>query len=162
MPQTRLSLQHSNTNYCMNLRRFTLLALVITTLVAGGLAPQLAYAVGGTSGTAGGAQGAAGTAGTDTSGGCPGQDSGTILNPLNNICNLTDLLNAILQGVVELGSVALVFMLVWVGFLFVAAQGNAEKIQSARSALMWTVIGGLVLLGAEAISQVIQATVATL
>ena len=53
-------------------------------------------------------------------------------------------------------------MIVYVGFLFVAARGNEEKIRSARDALMWTVIGGLILLGAEAISLVIQATVKTL
>ena len=139
----------------MNLRRFTLLALVFTTLFVGSILPSTVYGAAGSQGTPSGTAGAQGTP-------CPGQDTGTILNPLNNICNLTDLLNAILQGVVELGSVALVFMLVWVGFLFVAAQGNAEKIQSARSALMWTVIGGLILLGAESISLVIQATVATL
>ncbi len=53
-------------------------------------------------------------------------------------------------------------MLVYVGFLFVAAQGNEEKIRSARSALVWTLIGGLILLGATAISKVIQATANTL
>jgi hypothetical protein len=53
-------------------------------------------------------------------------------------------------------------MIVYVGFLFVAAQGNAEKISSARSALVWTIIGGLLLLGASAIELVIEATVKTL
>ena len=53
-------------------------------------------------------------------------------------------------------------MLVYVGFLFVAARGNEEKISSARSALVWTVVGGLILLGASAISAVIQATVGTI
>ena len=69
---------------------------------------------------------------------------------------------AILRGVVRLGSIILVLALVYTGFLFVVAQGNQEKISSARSALMWTVIGGLVLLGAEAIGLVISATVKTL
>jgi hypothetical protein len=45
---------------------------------------------------------------------------------------------------------------------FVAAQGNEEKIRSARSALVWTVIGGLILLGAKAIALVIEQTVSTL
>jgi hypothetical protein len=53
-------------------------------------------------------------------------------------------------------------MIVYVGFLFVAAQGNEEKIRSARSALVWTVIGGLILLGAKAIALVIEQTVSTL
>jgi len=44
----------------------------------------------------------------------------------------------------------------------VFAQGNEEKIRSARQALLWTVIGGILLLAAEAISLVLQATVENL
>lgn len=95
----------------------------------------------------------------DTAGGDTG---GTLVNPLNSINSLPELLTAILKGVVEIGAIFLTLMLVYVGFLFVAARGNEEKIRSARDALMWTVIGGLILLGAEAISLVIQATVKTL
>ncbi len=60
---------------------------------------------------------------------------------------------------VQIGTIVLVMMLVYVGFLFVAARGNAEKLQGAKSALVWTVIGGLVLLGATAIELVIEGTV---
>ena len=87
--------------------------------------------------------------------------SNTLQNPLN-VSTLPELLNAILRGVVEIGAILLTVMIVYVGFLFVAAQGNEEKIRSARDALVWTVIGGLILLGAEAISLVIQQTVSTL
>ncbi|MBU2330328.1 pilin, partial [Patescibacteria group bacterium] len=83
-------------------------------------------------------------------------------NPLNNICTLPQFLNAILDAVVQLGTIVLILALVYVGFQFVAAQGNEEKIRSARSALMWTVIGGLVLLGAKAIGLVIEGTVSAL
>ncbi|HEX5774834.1 MAG TPA: pilin [Candidatus Paceibacterota bacterium] len=83
-------------------------------------------------------------------------------NPLNNIDSLPDLVYAILDAVVKIGGIVLVLALVYVGFLFVAAQGNEEKIRSARSALMWTVVGGLILLGATAISTVITATVSGL
>lgn len=65
----------------------------------------------------------------------------------------------ILQAVVTLGGILLTLMLVFVGFKFVVAQGNPEELKSARTMLLWTVIGGLILLGAEAISQVIQNTV---
>jgi hypothetical protein len=88
--------------------------------------------------------------------------SGGLKNPLNNICNLQQLLDAILGAIVDLGSIFLIFMLVYVGFLFVAAQGNEEKIRGARAALIWTLIGGLILLGAKAISLVISSTVSTL
>ena len=86
---------------------------------------------------------------------------GTLQNPLT-ASSLPDLLNTILGAVVKIGGVLLVLALVWVGFLFVAAQGSEEKIRDARSALVWTVVGGLILLGAQAISLAVQATAAAL
>lgn len=82
-------------------------------------------------------------------------------NPLN-ASSIAELLTVVLDAVIRLGTLFLILMLVYVGFLFVAAQGKEEKIRDARSALMWTVIGGLILLGAQTISLVIQATVEAL
>lgn len=82
-----------------------------------------------------------------------------LTNPLNNINSLPDFMNAILDAVVQLGSIVLVFAIVYVGFKFVTAQGNEEEIRSARTALMWVVIGGLVLLGAKTVGLVITNTV---
>lgn len=115
-------------------------------------------------GTTGG-QTSGGTVGGQTSGGTSSgcnSDSGGLVNPLNNVCSLNDFLDAILKGVIEIGTIILIMMLVYVGFLFVAARGNAEKLQSAKSALVWTVIGGLILLGATAIQMVITETVESL
>lgn len=114
-----------------------------------------------------GSGGAAPGSGNNGGGAAPGsgntanEGSSKLENPLN-VSSLPELLNAILRGVVEIGAILLTVMIVYVGFLFVAAQGNEEKIRSARSALVWTVIGGLILLGASAISAVIQATVGTI
>lgn len=83
---------------------------------------------------------------------------GGLENPLQ-VDSLDGFLNAILAGVVQIGTIILIMMLVYVGFLFVAARGNSEKLQSAKSALVWTVIGGLILLGATAIQLVITGTV---
>ncbi len=88
--------------------------------------------------------------------------SGGLTNPLNNINSLPEFMNAILNAVVELGSIILVLALVYVGFLFVKAQGKEEEIKNARNALMWTVIGGLVLLGARTVGLVIESTVKSL
>ncbi len=82
-----------------------------------------------------------------------------LTNPLNNINSLPDFMNAILDAVVQLGSIVLVFAIMYVGFKFVTAQGNEEEIRSARTALMWVVIGGLVLLGAKTVGLVITNTV---
>ncbi|MFZ1987506.1 MAG: hypothetical protein WAV21_00510 [Minisyncoccia bacterium] len=94
-----------------------------------------------------------------------GQNSGGGLqNPLagQNINSVSDLLTAVLTAVVQIGFVVVTLMLVWVGFLFVTAQGNSEKISTARTALLWTVIGGLILLGSTAIAEVIGSTASTL
>jgi hypothetical protein len=96
---------------------------------------------------------------TDPKDGGPGVTGGTTLaNPLK-FDSLEELLTAILKAAISLGEILLVFALIFTGFKFVAASGNDEKIRSAKSALMWTVIGGLILLGATAIMTVIQATV---
>lgn len=68
----------------------------------------------------------------------------------------------ILELVVRLGSIVVVLMIVYVGFLFVVARGNETKITEARKALLWTVIGALILLGAVAIAKGIEATVKAL
>lgn len=97
------------------------------------------------------------TAPTPSNSNSAGQDQ-VLVNPLR-AGSIPELLAIVLQGLVQIGSIILVLMLVWVGFQFVVAQGNEEKIRSAREGLMWTVIGGLVLLGAQAIATLIQATV---
>ncbi len=120
------------------------------------------------SGTGGAADSGTGGAADSGTGGAADSGVGTpstgnsLQNPLKNVSSLQDLLLAILGGVVMLGTIALVVALVWVGALFVFAQGAEEKIRDARNALMWTVIGGLVLLGAQSISIVIQNTVQSL
>ncbi|HEV7121224.1 MAG TPA: pilin [Candidatus Paceibacterota bacterium] len=89
-----------------------------------------------------------------------GNTSGTLLvNPLKGITSLPDLLKAVLGAIMEIGTIVLILALVWVGFSFVRAQGNPEELKKARSALVWTIIGGAILLGAQALSDVIQSTV---
>ncbi len=93
----------------------------------------------------------------------------TLLNPLGsneeclakNTC-LSDFLNKILAFIIQIGAIVVVLMLVLVGYKFVAAQGEPAKIIEARSMLLWTVVGALILLGSQAIAYGIQATVQAL
>ncbi|MBU6388679.1 hypothetical protein KGQ72_02315 [Patescibacteria group bacterium] len=71
-------------------------------------------------------------------------------------------LQSILDFVVNIGTVVVIFMLVYVGYLFVVAQGSDTKISEARQALLWTVVGALILLGSKAIALAIQATATSL
>ncbi len=86
----------------------------------------------------------------------------TLINPLGAGTSLPVLLKDILQLIVQVGTVVIVLMLVYVGFLFVTARGEPGKITAARTALLWTVVGALILLGAQAISLGIQSTVQAL
>lgn len=87
----------------------------------------------------------------------------TLTDPLGAAgASLSSFLNAILDLAIQIGSVVVILMLVYVGFLFVVAQGNETKLTEARKALLWTVVGALILLGAKAIAIGIQATVEAL
>lgn len=90
------------------------------------------------------------------------QATDTLTNPLGAGTDLKKLLSDILKVVVEYGSVVVVLMIVYVGYLFVTARGEPGKITTARTALLWTVVGALILLGAQAIALAIQATVNTI
>lgn len=71
-------------------------------------------------------------------------------------------LNKILEFVIRIGTVVVILMLVYVGYLFVIAQGVPGKIEEAKKALLWTIVGALILLGSQAISLGIKATVQAL
>lgn len=99
----------------------------------------------------------------NTSGTPGGTNTGTtLINPLNGGGNLETFLLNILDFVILIGGIVVVLMIVYVGFLFVTARGEPGKITEARQALLWTVIGALVLLGSKAIAIGIEATVRAL
>ena len=85
----------------------------------------------------------------------------TLKNPLQAGTLQAFIVN-VLQVVVQLGSIIVILMLIYVGFMFVTAQGDIKKIIEARQALLYTVIGALILLGAQVIAMGIQATVQAL
>jgi len=99
---------------------------------------------------------------TTPSGGNTGNPSVTLINPLKGGTTLETFLNSILTFVIRIGTIAIIVMLVFVGYKFVAAQGNPAKISEAQKMLLWTLVGALILLGAKAISIGIMATVQAL
>ena len=52
--------------------------------------------------------------------------------------------------------------IIYCGFLFVQAQGNSEKIEQAKDALLYTIIGAAILLGSWAIAGIISNTILVL
>lgn len=82
------------------------------------------------------------------------------VNPLK-AKSLQELLVQILNAVIFILFPIIVLMIVYTGFLFVAAQGNPTKLTEVRKALVWTVVGALVVLGSKALALAIEATVSS-
>lgn len=78
-------------------------------------------------------------------------------NPLtfNSLSGPGGLLDAILSVVMVFATPIIVFFFIWAGFLYVTARGNPTQLEQARRALMYGVIGAVVVLGAFAITAMV-------
>ncbi len=83
-------------------------------------------------------------------------------NPLGSTGDLNTFLENILHALVLLLTPVVVIMLLYSGFLFVSARGNAEKLGEAKKALLYTLIGAAIVLGAQGIATVLSNTVTCL
>ena len=79
-------------------------------------------------------------------------------NPLG-ITSIAELLVRVLRLITMIAFPVLVMFLVYVGFLFVKDGGNPEGLKKAREYLMWTLVGGLLVLGGQALALGIQGTI---
>ncbi len=50
--------------------------------------------------------------------------------------------------------IPVVLALMYAGFLFVTAQGNAEDIKKAKSIFLWAIVGAIVLIGAQSLTSI--------
>lgn len=73
--------------------------------------------------------------------------------------NLEEFFKDLLQIFASVGTIFVVLALIYSGFLLVTARGNEQQLTTGKKALMWTVIGGAVVLGAWAISLGIANTI---
>jgi hypothetical protein len=101
--------------------------------------------------------------GPTTGGGGPTTGGGTnitssIENP-TNVDTISEFIKAIVDAVLVVGIPIVVLAIIYTGFLFVKAQGNSEELTKAKKALLYTLIGAALLLGAFVIANAIQATV---
>jgi hypothetical protein len=78
-------------------------------------------------------------------------------NPLN-ATSVAEVMKSFFDILVELGAVAVVLAIIYAGFLFVVARGNPDELNKAKTTLFWTILGSLVLLGAQIIASVIENT----
>ena len=75
---------------------------------------------------------------------------------------IQDLITAILKIIVAVGAPVAVLFLIFSGFKFVTAQGNKNKIAEAREYFIGTLVGIVILLGAEILATIVKGTVAQL
>ncbi len=83
---------------------------------------------------------------------------GGLCNPLA-YTDLTTFLQQLLKIVAQIGFPVIILFIVYIGFLFISAEGKPEKLKTARSYLFWAIVGSLIVIGAQALSLAIQATV---
>lgn len=82
-------------------------------------------------------------------------------NPLiDGIDSITEFVQLIVNTIIiPIGSVVVVMVFIYAGFLFVTAQGSEAKLKTAKNTFIWAVIGTAILLGSWVLAEVIQRTV---
>ncbi|MFT7328161.1 MAG: hypothetical protein ACI870_000341 [Crocinitomicaceae bacterium] len=93
-----------------------------------------------------------------------GNDSNSfdkLQNPLQNsgIDDIPKLVRTILDIVLTIAVPIIAVAIIYTGFLFIAAQGNPEKLKVAKDTLLYVLIGAAVLLAAYVIAEAIESTV---
>jgi|GEM_PF-730161 len=83
---------------------------------------------------------------------------GGVTNPLN-FSSIQQFFAKLLEFLVMLAVPFLIFMIIYTGFKFVMAQGNSEALAEARRMFLYTIIGGLLILGASIVAQIVKGTV---
>lgn len=85
----------------------------------------------------------------------------TLTNPINSK-TIPEFLLKIIDILLVFALPLIILYIMYAGYLFVTAQGNPGKVTEARTALLWAVVGGVIVLGAKIIVDVIQGTAAAL
>ncbi len=76
-------------------------------------------------------------------------------NPLK-VDSITGLLEALLSVVIVLATPIIIFFIIYSGFLYVTARGNASQIEQASRSLTYAIIGGVIIIGAMAIATIVK------
>ena len=85
----------------------------------------------------------------------------TLQNPLQ-FNDIAGFIAGALKVLVLVALPIISLFIVYAGFMFVAAQGNTEKLSAARTNFFWVVIGAILILGAWVIATLIGGTVTQL
>jgi hypothetical protein len=81
-----------------------------------------------------------------------------IKNPIN-VDTIQGFIEILLRTVLIIGVPIVALAIIYCGFLFVKARGNSEEIKKAKGAIMYTIVGAFLLLGAWVLANAIKNTV---
>lgn len=137
--------------------RYSFIIFFYTLAFSLGTRGVLAESLGGDGDGGLGGDGSGGT-GSNSSSGCAGSDTGALCNPLGS-SSVYDFLMKIIDIILVFAVPIIVFFIMYAGFMYVMARGEPGKLEDARKALTWTVIGGVIVLGAKLVFEVIEGTV---
>lgn len=84
------------------------------------------------------------------------QISWELESQLSGITTLEGLLVAILNIIVVIAVPIIILFIIYAGFLYVTARGNADQTQQATRALTYAIIGGVIVIGAVAIAEIVK------
>jgi hypothetical protein len=76
-------------------------------------------------------------------------------NPLGSIDSAEEILVALLNAFIVIATPIVVLYIIYAGFLYVTARGNAEQTKQATTAITYAIIGAVILLGAVAIAEIV-------
>lgn len=81
-------------------------------------------------------------------------------NPLDDdIADIEDLVQILLNVLIIIATPIIVIFIVLAGFKYVTAQGDPSKLEEAKRALVYAIIGGVLVVGAVAIFEIIVGTI---
>lgn len=79
-----------------------------------------------------------------------------IKNPATSIDSIGGIVEAVVRIVRTIAIPFIVIMIMYTGWLFIAAQGNPDKLKGARTAFLWTMVGTMIVLSAELIASLLK------
>lgn len=85
----------------------------------------------------------------------------TLENPIK-YDNFSDFVAAVTKAAVNILLPFVVLAFIYSGFLFVKAKGNEKELETAKSAIKWSVVGAFILFGAWGFAQIISTTVTSI
>jgi hypothetical protein len=92
----------------------------------------------------------------DTTTNAPGMVNEYSLNNPIKVDSVQELLNLILRLVIIIATPIVVLFIIFAGFKYVTARGDARQVEEATTALTYSVIGGVLIIGAVAIAEIIK------